>query len=575
MPTPVRVAVVAVVAALAVAIGVAASGFLTGQRAVGGGAAYVPADAPFFAELRLEASDAQDAALREFLGHFPAIEGIDLEQPLYGQLGTRIDEMLAEEGAGVTWADDVATWFDGRVAMALTDVPLDALDAPLDPSAAAPVPPFVVLLGVTDRAAAAASIDRILAEAGDGGPAFTESEHLGITIRSADDAERGAYALTDDQLIIAPNADGIRAALDAEADGAGTLAETAAMARLTEQLPDDWLAFMTYDMTELMTASLDAAGAESTEMASLFGSVLEHQSVRGAMALTAAGDRLALTMAADPPTGPFTVANAERRLAEHVPADALYYAEAGNIGRSFAAVISSMKGALAEAGEGEGEEQVRTIEAALGADLEELVAWIEDGAVSIGFADGEVYGGFVLVPNDLDAARRRLDQLTSFAGLGGLDPDSGISVEETDVAGVTVTTIRWDGGEDVEAFAMPAPSSVGVQYAITNDDLVVIGVGDRFVRNSLELSIDASLASAPRFSDAVAELGGPGSAGITWIDIAGVREAVEGAVGPLLGSESGAYEADVRPWLLPLDRIVSVARLEGDAVVTRSVLLVE
>jgi hypothetical protein len=35
------------------------------------------------------------------------------------------------------------------------------------------------------------------------------------------------------------------------------------------------------------------------------------------------------------------------------------------------------------------------------------------------------------------------------------------------------------------------------------------------------------------------------------------------------------YEAEVRPWLLPLDRFVSVSRLEGDVLVQRAGLLVE
>lgn len=574
MPTSVRLVVIGVVAALAVGIGLAVSGFLVSQRAVGGGAAYIPADAPFFVELRLEPPETQDAALREFLGHFPAIEGIDLAQPLYGQLGTWVDDMLASEGANVTWSSDVAPWFDGRIAMAMTSAPLEAFAVPPEPSAAPPVPPFVVLLGVTDRAAAEAAIERILAEAGEDAPTFTETEHRGVTIRMGDGTEGGAYALTDDQLLFAADAEGVSAALDAHAEGTGTLAEMEEITRLTEQLPTDWLAFVTYDMTEMLAGAMAEAEVQSPEMSESLGSLLEHQSLRGAMAVTAAGDRLALDIAADPAGGPFAVSNAERGLAEHVPGDALYYAESGNIGSSLVGVITPMKQALAEMPEGD--EQIGTIEAALGADLEELVSWIDDGAIAVGYEDGQVYGGVLLVPNDPDAARRRLAQLTTFAGLGGMDADSGISVDEEDVAGVTVTTIRWeDPDAGVEAFALPAPTGIVVEYAVTDDDLVVIGLGDTFVRRSLELDAADALSSEPRFSDAVADLGGPNAVGVTWLDLAGTRAAVESAVGPWLGAESEAYDADVRPWLLPLDRIVAVARLEGDVLIQRSALLVE
>ena len=78
---------------------------------------------------------------------------------------------------------------------------------------------------------------------------FTETEHAGVTIRSVEGAEAGAYALTDDQLVIGSDADAVATALDTHAAGTGTLAEVAEMTRLTERLPTDWLVFMTYDLT--------------------------------------------------------------------------------------------------------------------------------------------------------------------------------------------------------------------------------------------------------------------------------------------------------------------------------------
>ena len=575
MSASVRFAVIAVVAALAVGIGVAAAGFLVSQRSagVGGGAGYVPADAPFFLELRLQPSDEQDAGLRELLGHFPAIEGIDLGRPLYGQLGEALDEMLVAAEADVTWSGDIASWFDGHLAMAITDIPLDALrEVPTDSSAEPPVPPVVLLLGVTDRAAAEGAIERVLAAAGEAAPAFTETEVFGITIRSA--ADEGAYALTDDQLVFASDADGVRAALEAHEAGTGTLSEMAAITRLTDELPDDWLAFMTYDMTDLLAASVAEAGAESTEMAAALGSLLEHQSLRGAMALSAQGDRLLFDMATDPPSGPFAPENAERGLAEEVPGDALYYSEAGNIAQALAAFIQATKDAAAAVPEGQ--EQVDTAEAALGASLEDVVSWIDDGAVVIGAEDGEAYGGLLLVPNDVDAARRRLSQLGSFAALGGLDASSGISVDEAEVAGVMVTTIRWEDPSAGEETMLPAPPAIVIEYAVT-DDRAIIGFGDRFVRRALDLDADDSLAAQPRFSDAVGELGGPESVGITWVDVAGVRVVLEATLGPWLGIGPTADPefGELGAWLQPLDRIVSVAHLEGDVLVQRTALLIE
>jgi hypothetical protein len=564
-----RVAVIGAVGVLAVGIGIAAGAFLLAQRtaAVGAGAAYVAADAPFFVELRLEPSEVQDGALRELLAHFPAIEGMDLGRPLYAQLGEHLDELLLAEGADVSWSSDVAPWFDGHLAMALTGIP----DVAADPMAAPPMPPGVVLLGVTDVAAAEEAIGRLLAEAGD--PVFTESQHLGVTILSSESADGGAYALTDDQLVLATDADGVRAALDTHASGTGTLAEMAEITRLTEQLPDDWLAFVSYDMTELMAQSFAQAGAAEPEMAAAFESLLEHQSLRGAMAVSAAGERLVLDAATDPPTGPFALANADRGLADEIPADTIYYSEAGNVGASLAAVIEPLTQAMAATPDGE--EQLRMAEAALGAGLEELVSWVDDAAIVIGHDGLQPYGGLLLVPNDADAAQRRLAQLGSFAALGAMDPASGISVDERDVAGVTVTTIRWEPPAESMGMMLPVATGIVVEFAVT-DDRAVIGIGDTFVGRVLELDGGDALSEEPRYADAVADLGGVENAGVTWVDLTAAREALEAALGPMLGAgDDGSYESDIQPWLLPLDRIVSVSRLEGDVLVQRMVLLVE
>ncbi len=568
-----RAAVIAVVGLLAVGIGIAAGSFLLTARAsgVGSAAAYVPADAPFFVEMRLEPSTAQDGALRELLARFPPIEGIDLDQALYGQAIERIDLLLAEQDAGVSWADDVAPWFDGHLAFAMTEVTAEMMEMPADPMAVPEVPPMVVLLGVTDADAAAAGIDRLLASAE--GVTFTETQHAGVTIRTAEGSETGAYALADDQLIIGSDADAVAVALDTHGAGGGTLAEVAEMTRLTETLPADWLVFATFDMTDLMAASLAGGAAASPELAAAFESLLEHQPLRGAMAISASGDRILLDSATDAPTGPFTVENADRGLAGEVPSDALYYSEAGNLGEAFVAVIGPMKEALATMPEAEA--QISMVEAALGADIEELVSWIDDGAIVIGYDGSQPYGGMVLVPNDVEAAERRLGQLATFAGLAATDPTSGISVEEQEVAGATVTTIRWQDPNAGEAM-LPVPTGIVLQYAVTADR-ALIGVGDGFVARALELDEADSLAAEPRYTSAIDELGGSENAGVTWLDLAGTREAVETAIGPMLeaGDPDGIYESTIRPWLLPLDRAVSVMRLEGDVLVQRGALVVE
>lgn len=553
-----RLAAIGAVGALAIGAGVVAGTFLLSSRAaLGAGAAYVPADVTFYFEARIQPSEGQDAALREFLGRFPAIEGLDLDRPLADQVAEHVDELLTAEGSDLSWDADIAPWFDGHVAMAVTHVPVEAA------MGAGGVPSAVVLLGVSDQAAAESAFERIrgLADA----PSFTTTEHAGVTIHVADGTDMGAYAITDDQVILGTDASAVETSLDAHANASSSLATADDTARLAARLPSDWLGFAAWDMTDLVNEALDASVGDAGATDAM-RELLENQPLRGAMAVSAAGDRIAIDLASDAPTGPFAPENADRGLADEVPGDVLVYADAGNVGEALAGVIGPIAESAAEAPGGAGE--LDMIEAALGGDLEDLVSWIGDAALAIGVADDVPYGGVLAVPEDMDDAERRIDQLVSFAGLAALDPTSGIMVGTADVAGVTVTTITVGGVEPTEELPIP-PMALSVQLAVT-DDRVLIGVGDGFVGSVLNLAEGGSLADQARFSEAVAELGGSQNAGVTWVDIAGLVDVVSGLAGPMLPAPE---EAD--DWLGPLDAFVSVSRLDGSTLVQRSALLAE
>ncbi|MGH2358059.1 MAG: DUF3352 domain-containing protein, partial [Candidatus Limnocylindria bacterium] len=291
-----------------------------------------------------------------------------------------------------------------------------------------------------------------------------------------------------------------------------------------------------------------------------------------------AGDRAVVHVASDLPGGAFAPSTADRGLAAHVPADALYYAEGGNVGPGLAALVSGIKDAVRSIPEVPTDE-LDQVESALGADLEELVSWIGDGALAIGWDGEELYAGLALIPTDPDAARQRLEQLASFARLATLDPTSGISVSQGTVAGTEVTTIHvaapLDAGMPVDPTlpipTAPIPTDLALQYAI-GDDLVLIGVGERFVERSLGLEAVDALASSERFAAAVAELGGSSNAGMTYLDLAGIRTAIEAA----LPMEAGMLGYDeVRPYLEPFDYLAQVSVVEGDTLVSRAALVLK
>jgi hypothetical protein len=560
---------------LAAGIGLVAGVFLLSPRSAGMGpaSAYVPADAAFYVEWRAIPSEAQDAALREILARFP-IPGFEADRPLVDQLTDMLDEELASEGLDVSWSEDVAPWFDGRVAMAITDTA--ALDAPTDPmdvpsDAPSHLPSGVLLMvGVRDADAARVAVDRLVDASGGSEP--TSTEHSGVTIWTlADEETNGSYAITTDSLIFGRSGEDIAAAIDSRDVGSGGLGANEEIGRLTAALPQDWLVLAVAN-GEAMLAQVGAElETQAPEMTALF-ELMGDQSLTSVTAISAFTDRLIVDAASTAPTGDFAVENSERGLAGQVPDDALFFADGGNVGPPLARFVEALRAALGDAPEvSEGVEQ---LEAALGAELHELVAWIDDAAIVGGWDGEQPYGGLILIPSDADEARRRIDSLLTVAHLATLDPSSGIAISEETVSGTEVTTIGFElpgVGLDSGAFA----PSLALQVAV-GDARVVIGLGDRFVRTVLELDAAESLGADERYAATITDLGGDENVATAWVDLAGIREAAEGALDGA-GMLDGAfdYEADVRPWLLPLDRVASVSRLEGDLLIQHAVLVVE
>lgn len=558
-----RTAAVAVVAVLAIGIGVAAGSFLLTSRVpLGGAAAYVPASAPLYIELRVQPSDAQDAALRDVLARFGPIDGIDLDRPLHDQLVARLDRMLADEGVDASWSRDVAPWFDGHLAIAVTS--LDPAMVTGDESMKH-APPAVLLLGVTDASAAQATIDRWLGL--DGGPAVTDTQHGGTTIHVVGGDEPGAFALAGDQVLLGTDEASIVAMLDAHAEPSSTLAQRAGIAEMAAALPSDWLAFATYDLSSIVTTALDeATGGDGS--AGPLDALLQHQPLRGAVAITAGGDRIGLDVATDQPTGPFAVENGDRGLAANVPGSALYYSESVNLGAALGAILDeATSGASAEPATGSDEDMLGS---ALGSELADMLTWIDDAAFVIGVDEGTPYAGLVVVPTSTEAAQRQLSQLTSLAGLGAMDPGSGVTVTTEQVAGVEVTTLRLGGGLPVPDAPIDVPPGLALQWAVTANR-AFIGIGDSFVTDALTLADGASLADQARFADAVAELGGTSNAGLTWVDLDALADALPGLLGPMSPEIDGALDGFEA--LAPLDRFISVSRIEGGLLVQRTALL--
>jgi hypothetical protein len=558
-----QVAVIAAVAVLAAAIGlVLGLSVMQGRgSSLAPAAGYVPAGSVMYMEADLSLSASQEDALRAILARFP---GTDPNAVSGDGLAEALDEALDQAEAPFDYTNDIAPWFEGTVAVTV-------LDQPLDPSTDRP-PATGVLLGVSDASAASSFAEsvRSLAEA-DGG-SFSSSDASGVTVWTLDvapasggsDMEAGfAYALTDDQLVLGTSRPTVEALLAVHGGSGDSLADRSDVGDLADRLPSDRAGVMTINVASLMASMRDQMGATDTELRDLLDEQLASLPDVVVASLAFEADAIRVDGAMSAPADP-APANSSRSLAASVPSDAIFFADAPNVGANASAQLSRLREQLGNGGANGELDQLQQIEAALGGRLDELFSWIGGGAVAAGWDGEQPYVGMVLEVNDTDAASQRLRQLKNLLSLATMDPAAEVKVTTETVAGVEVTSIRFttmtpsfsSDSADMEAV---------IQYALDGEH-VLIGVGDRFVGRALQLSPGESLAEDARYTATIDRFGGHDNAGAFFLDLAALRETVEAQGGEMLPPE---YATEIQPYLEPLHLLAGVTRVEDGAMVTR------
>jgi hypothetical protein len=562
-----QLAVIGAVVVLAAAIGLVLG--LTvlqdrGQTSLGGSAAYVPANAAIYMEARLDLPAGQRESLRAILDRFPTL---DPDAVLGEALADTLDNALASSNAPFTYSGDVAPWFDGRLAVTLLDYPLNA-----DP-AAMQLPSTAAMLGVRDAAAAATFADSIRSELGAAGSTFTSTDHGGTTIWTlAVDATFPlpmvgvgfAYALTDDQLLLANGTATVEALLDAHAGTGDSLAERDELNDLSSHLPAEWSGIVTVDLASMLESTRTQLEASSPELADALAVYLDAIPSFAATTIGFEDDVVRFDGVSTMPGGELAPSNGQRDLAASIPHDAIFFADGSNVGPGLAQAITGMRASLAALPDSERtNEQIEQVEAALGADLEDFVTWIGSGAMAAGWDGEQAWFGLVLEAADASAAAQRLGQLRALVELAAMDPSTQVDVSSETVGDVDVTSITVAGTS--MGGAVPLDRLV-VQYALAGDR-AVIGFGDRFVGRVLEVASGGSLVDSDRFQTAIGRFGGQDNAGAFFLDLVALREAVEEAIPDV--DAMPVYATQIRPNLEPFDYLAGVTRVEGEAVVSR------
>ena len=565
-----QLAVIGAVVVLAAGIGLVLGLTLLqgrGETSLGTSAAYVPAQAVMYMEARLDLPAGQRESLRAILERFPAL---DPDQVLGEALASTLDDALSSANAPFTYSNDVAPWFDGRVAVAVLDYPLNT-----DPAAMA-LPSTAALVGVRDPAAAGSFLDSLRAELDTTGLTFTSADHNGTTVWTLDNGATTpipmtglgfSFALADDQLLLANGSSTVETLLDVHGGTGDSLADRDELSDLAEHLPAEWSGIVTMDLEAMLASTRSQLEASNPALAEALDAYLDAVPSFVATTIGFEDDAVRFDGATTMPGGDLTPSNGQRDLAASVPGDTIFFADGANVGPGLVQAITGIRASLAAIPDsGVTDDQIAQVEAALGADLEEFVNWIGSGAMAAGMDGNQPWFGLVLDATDADAATQRLGQLRALVELAAMDPSTQVEVSREDHEGVEITSIRFFTSATAFGASDGAGSDVVVQWAV-DGDRALIGVGEGFVSGALDQDAASSLQANDRYGTALGRFGGQDNAGAFFLDLTALREAVESLVPDVNAAPD--YATTIRPNLVPFDYLAGVNRVEGEAVVSR------
>lgn len=449
----------------------------------------VPADTALYVNIYLQPSAGQQMNLLGLVGR---LRGFGDPAALEGKIDEIAQRLLGQ--AGIDYVADLRPWLGTQLAFAATG------------GAGGSGPGELVFAAVKDPAAARAAMPRLFAALD---VSLTAEVFRGREVMMS---EGPSYALLDDLLIVANTPDRLRAALEADADVAPSLADSPAFAAAMRDLPADHLASAYVDLPRALgLTELRQVGGFTT----------------AALAITADGDGLHLggmaRFAADAASAAartaFALGTQESTLADWMPPDTSAGAVMFGLAQSFDDLEASLGEEDAFAPAADALNQLRAIASlGLGINLDRDVLPLLDGEVAVALramdADG-AHGQLLLRPKDADAARSALERMQSSLA------DRGSRVATARVAGATVTTIA-------------VPQIGRIAYTMV-DGVVVLGLDPDDVAAALEAhGTGQTLGSDGRYRAAF-ELSGGRAGNEFWADVPSAADALAGIFDP--GSE--------------------------------------
>ncbi len=512
---------------------------------------YVPADTAAYVDVRLDMPGDQRDKLAAFMGHFP---GFADPASFQQKIDEMLDQALKRADAGLDWQRDVVPWFGGQVGLyGYTVTPAEGVP-----------PSLVAALTVKDRSALEALLDERLAD-----HEVDTLDYQGQQIRTFTPdpgTQRVSVVVTDELVLVGPRLEDIQTALDVKAGVKPALAQDEFYLQQLGALHSDRLATAYYDMGRLMDGAVMPGDVLGVPNAQCFADLQAASRVKYVAEVRAEDDHFAITTRSQVPTGenvPPAPQNKANTLASIMPAESIAYAEFRQVGAGARALISGLFECVEAAGGEPGGFDPRMIEQFLGVAPEDYLDFVDDLALAVTYDGALPGGGLVATVDDEAVATQRVERLlTSVRALVAFGEGDAITVDEIDHNGAAVTVFTFAG-------VLPDLPPTSLAVSVANSRLY-IGLND-FVTGALDRQQADSLGASDRFTSAIARAG-DANAGVVYLDMARVREAIEAA---MPDAERQRYETEAKPFLEPLTTVAMVNRVDNGILVGHVFLNVE
>ncbi|MDQ6795582.1 MAG: DUF3352 domain-containing protein [Chloroflexota bacterium] len=555
--SPVRWAIALVVSALVIAVALAGVVLVTGQAAPSRLTGYVPAGSVAYGELRLDLPGDQRQKLGTFLSKFPGFQDQSI-------LDAKLDELLDRTVRGLTqgqqdYSTKIKPWFGGELGFSVGQLPDAAASG--GPSAVR----ALLIVSVTDGAKARAWFDSV-----DKDLATTTDSYKGVDLILAGAGTMKAAFAIDGKVMLVGDEASVKAAIDSS--GAGSFASDARFRTATASVAGDSIGWFYLDSGRYF----DWLATQAGKTPGLGLGVTVDEAYRSRIPdwmffrLQARGDGLAFESVVPAAAAPIKQDNRLSAIAPHLPPSTILVAEGRDVG---AIALQTLDLYRKNAATAQAFKQVDQTASLVGG-FDAILGWMKDGSVVVTRNGTTIDAGLVFISSDRAAGERLLTTLRSFAVLGG--GQSGITVRDEAHGDVTITVVDFGDlrarGINPGIPGYPLTGHLEIAFASTAD-LVVVGVGDTFVKSVLDTAAGSSLADDGRYK-ALLDRVGPSNVGSSYVNLTAARELLE-RLGVDSPTQMATYVRDIKPYLLPLDAFVQASVIDGDLYRTTGVLVVK